>query len=207
RACYLIIFNPLSIESKSAEPGDNQDDKDRKIARLERKLKEAAAEIKSMSEEYETTREEVQSANEEVLSSNEELQSMNEELETSKEELQSTNEELITINDELQLRQSELKKNIEYADAIIRTMQEPLLVLNSAFSVSTANRAYYKLFSTSVDQVEGKSFFEIHQRFWDIAELKSRLIDIDFINQHFSAFKVEKEFSGGEKKVLMLNAN
>src|SRR5258705_3854451 len=117
--------------------------------------------MKIMGEEFEATREELQSANEEILSSNEELQSINEELETSTEELQSTNEELTTINEELLHRNTDLKEAVDYSDAIIQTINEPFVVLNSDMRVETANQAFYSGFKTYEEEMSRLNFFEV----------------------------------------------
>lgn len=208
---YLVIFkeafNTVTPEKVRSVKGKKQENKDHQIAALEQQLKDAREQIKTMSEEFESFREELQSSNEEVLSSNEELQSMNEELETSQEELQSTNEELTTINDELQLRNTELKEAIAYAEAIIYTIREPLIVLNQDLRVNTANQAYYKLFQGSPKDIEGRMFYEIQGGLWDIPALRNKLSEINKSNRVLNDFKIEKEFPFIGKKTVMINAN
>ena len=208
---YLIIFKeepPVMHKEESAfSKKEKQGSKDRRISLLEQQLKEAREYIKSMSEEYESTKEELQSSNEELQSTNEELQSMNEELETSQEELQSTNEELTTINDELHHRNMELKEATDYSDAIIRTIREPLIVLNSDLRVNTANEAYYRTFGTSPGKVEGQLFYEINDSQWDSPDLRKLLKQIYVENKNINDFKIEKKFSSIGQRILLLNAS
>jgi two-component system CheB/CheR fusion protein len=208
---YLIIFKEepsvIHKEDSASSKKEKAGSRDRRISLLEQQLKEAREYIKSMSEEYESTREELQSSNEELLSSNEELQSMNEELETSQEELQSTNEELTTINDELHHRNLELKEATDYSDAIIRTIREPLIVLDSDLRVNTANEAYYSMFGTSRDKVEGQLFYEINDSQWDSADLRKLIQQIYAENKNINDFKIEKKFSSIGRRILLLNAS
>ena len=134
-------------------------------------------------------KEELKSAHEEVLSANEEFQSTNEELETAKEELQSANEELTTTNDELRNRNRELavvnaevekarntsERAREYADQIIETVREPMLVLDADLTIVRANKAYYTAFKVRPDETEGRRFYEVGNRQWDRPLLREGL--------------------------------
>jgi two-component system CheB/CheR fusion protein len=162
--------------------------------------------MKSMSEEFEATREELQSANEEVLSSNEELQSINEELETSTEELQSTNEELITINDELQRSIGNLKESVEYSDAIVQTIIEPLVVLDAHMRVKSANHAFHATFKTSEEEIQGSNFFTLLNGQWDVMGLRKMLETVVNTNDNFRRFEISHSFPKLGEKILLLSA-
>ena len=112
-------------------------------ASLRRELGEATQYLQAVTEQHEAANEELQASNEEVLSANEELQSINEELETAKEELQASNEELATLNQELQGRNLQLERALEYANGIVETVRNPLLILNAGLRVERANRSFY----------------------------------------------------------------
>lgn len=209
---YLTIFkgDPSTVEStlvRKPVKGEEENANSRRLALLEQQLKDARNHIKSISEECESTREELQSSNEEVLSSNEELQSMNEELETSQEELQSINEELTTINDELQHRNIELKEATEYNDAIIRTIREPLIILNENLRVNTANKSYYKFFGGTPMETEGRLFYEISDGQWNEADLRRLLLDINTESKSVNDYKIEKVFPSLGARAMILNAN
>lgn len=208
---YLIIFKEEKVivpaDHKTKDEAKNKKDlKDKRIAELEDQLSEARDQIKTMSEEFEATCEELQSSNEEVLSSNEELQSINEEIETSKEELQSANEELTTINEELQRRNEELKESVDFSQAILQTIDEPLIVLNSDMRVKMANKAFYKIFKTRDDAVEGLNFFEISNYQWDIQELRKKLTEVFSLDKNFEQFELQHVFPLLGERILRLKA-
>ncbi|MCC8397687.1 hypothetical protein LJ656_34700 [Paraburkholderia sp. MMS20-SJTR3] len=163
-----------------AAKGD--DPRDEEIARLVAELGAMRTQIRTMLEEHESAREELKSSEEELLSSNEEFQSTNEELETAKEELQSLNEELSTTNDELRYRNHELRLlhddvvlSRDYADAIIDTMAEPLLVLESDLRVARANHAFYKTFQTAAYDTIGALLYMLGNGQWNIPALRELL--------------------------------
>jgi two-component system CheB/CheR fusion protein len=207
---FLILFRdttPSTPDPSEATTGnEKQGAKNRRIADLEQEQIRAREQMKSMHEEYEAASEELQSANEEVLSSNEELQSLNEEIETSKEELESTNEELTTINDELQNRNIELKETRDYAEGIVETVREPLIVLNQDLRVRTANKSFYKAFQVTPEQTEGNLIYELGDNQWDIPSLRELLSEILPKNNVFAGFEVTHNFPSIGQKVMLLNA-
>ena len=209
---YLILFRdsiPFYIVPEPEEgstKGSKKALSDRKVTLLQRELKEAREHMKAMSEEFEAVREELQSANEEILSSNEELQSINEELETSKEELQSANEELTTINDELHNRNSDLKEAVDYTEAVIQTIREPLVVLNDDLRIRTANNAFYTLFKLKPETTEGYYFYEAGNGLWNIPTLRDQLSDITSKNKSFENFEIAVPVGLADNKILLFNA-
>ncbi|MCS3796865.1 CheR family methyltransferase [Niastella sp. OAS944] len=207
---FLIVFSDdvgsKLQKSKPAPPKKGRpDSKDRRIDMLEQELKDAREQMKTMNEEFESIREELQSANEEVLSSNEELQSINEELETSKEEMQSTNEELITINEELQLRNADLKESVEYTEAIVQTIRDPLVVLHTDLRVRTANKAFYTLFNLKQD-IDGYYFFELAGGLLDVPALRQQLKETVMKGIGFQDFELTYNFRELGEKTLLFNA-
>ena len=208
---FLIIFKDSLTKTYNKKANYTKEtaktiSKDRRQALLEQELNEAREHMKTLSEEFDATREELQTANEEVLSSNEELQSINEELETSKEELQSANEELTTINDELQQRNSDLKESVEYSEAIVQTIREPLVVLNKDYRVRFANKAFYRTFKYHQDEVESNIFFEIGNHQFNMLQLKKQLAEVVGKNNYFQNFDIDIDFPGLGKRNLLFNA-
>jgi two-component system CheB/CheR fusion protein len=165
----------------------------------------AREDMRSITEEQEAANEELQSANEEVVSSSEELQSINEELETTKEEIESTNQELMSMNAELQIRHDQLNEAYDYADAVLGTLREALLVLDKDMRVISANRTFYKLFKIREENTEGVLLSELASGQWDMPKLQAVLKDVKENNTSFENYEVEMTFRNIGKKFLMLN--
>lgn len=210
---FLVLFEDLRNVSQEEtllneqkavnyKPGQ----KDRRIADLEQELAQAREDMRSVTEEQEATNEELQTASEEILSSNEELQSINEELETSKEELESTNEELITVNEELQNRNQQLIESRDYAEAIIRTVQVPLLILDRNLRVKTANRSFYQMFKVNEEVTTGNFIYDLGNGQWDIPALRVLLNEILPKNNIFDNYEIEHTFPDIGHKIMILNA-
>ena len=211
---FLILFTrtdtfPSAAPSPQEEPATERgkrDAKERRLRQLEQELAAKREEMRSMIEEMEATNEELQSANEEVLSSNEELQSLNEELETSKEEIQASNEELLVVNQELVQRNTELQRARLYAEAIVETIREPLLILDADLRVQSANRAFYQSFQTTPAATEQHQFFALGTGQWDIPALRTLLEEVLPQKQSLMDYEVEHTFPEIGHKIILLNA-
>ncbi|MBK8424772.1 MAG: hypothetical protein IPL27_01790 [Lewinellaceae bacterium] len=180
---------------------------ERRINKLEEELLSARADMLAFVHEQEAATEELQSANEEVVSANEELQSVNEELETSKEEIESTNEELTTTNQELQTRNELLHESYEYAEAIIATINEPILILDHKLCIKSANRSFYKKFKVTDRETEGALLYDLGNGQWDIPRLRELLEDIIPKNAYFQDFELSHKFPVIGEKIMLLNAS
>lgn len=160
-----------------------RNDADRsEIRRLTDELRATREQTRMMLEEHDRAMEDLRALEEETQSSNMELQGTNEELETAKEELQSLNEELATTNDELRVRNRELKvlhdevsQSRDFANAIIETMPQPLLVLTPDLRVTRANQAFYACYETNPRETIDGKLYELGNGHWDIPALRELL--------------------------------
>jgi two-component system CheB/CheR fusion protein len=145
-------------------------------------------------------------ATEELQSSNEEMQSLNEELETSKEELQSTNEELTIVNQELMDKQEQLNAARYYAESIVETVREPLLILNKALCVISANASFYKTFKMAEHDTEGKYLFELADHQWENDQLRLLLQKSISEKSKIEDFEIIIDFDGIGRRTMLFNA-
>ena len=210
---YLLLFHDTVHISKSktktktpASAKSKKDSKDLRIQQLEKELAQTHENMRSITEDQEVANEELQSANEELLSSSEEAQSLNEELETSKEELQSTNEELIIINQELLSLNERVSETRDYAEAIIATIHEPMVILDKNLRVKSANKSFYDNFQVKKEQTEGELLYDLGNKQWNIPSLRELLEDIIQKNSHFHDFEVTHKFHDIGEKIMLLNA-
>jgi len=149
--------------------------------------------------------EELLSGNKDFLNGNEE-QSLNEELETSKEELQSTNEDLINVNRELYDRNEQLNQARWYAEAIVTTVHEPLLVLGHGFKIISANKSFYKDFVITEKETIGQVLFDLQNKHWNIPGLRSQLLRIQRENEKFLEWEITYKFPVAGERTICFNA-
>jgi two-component system CheB/CheR fusion protein len=182
------------------------------LLNLHQELVATRERLVTMLDAHQQYTDETQSAQEESLSNLEEVQSFNEELETAKEELQSTNEELqstneelSTVNEELQTRNADLQQARDFVAAIVETVRQPLVVLDNAFCIQKANRAFYQTFHLSEQETKGHVIYDLTQRIWDVPELRTLLNQEPLEKQALGEFELEAEFPRVGRKILTIN--
>jgi PAS domain S-box-containing protein len=94
-----------------------------------------------------------------------------------------------------------------YAEAIVETVREPLLILDSDLKVRSANRAFYQTFHVEKKETEGRVIYELGNRQWDIPELRTLIGDILPRHSSFENFQVEQTFEHIGPRTMMLNAH
>jgi len=94
----------------------------------------------------------------------------------------------------------------EYAESIVETVREPLLVLDGSYRVVSGNKAFYETFRISSQEAEGVSVYELGGGQWDIPELRELLEKIIPEKSSFQDFRVEHDFPAIGHRVLVLNA-
>ncbi|HEX8270591.1 MAG TPA: CheR family methyltransferase [Flavobacterium sp.] len=203
---HLVVFkkHELPIEFDYAEGRSSADE--HTIQMLEAELEQLRDDIRNVTEDQEAAHEELQSANEELLSSSEELQSLNEELETSAEELQSNNEELVTINDELMDRQDQLMAARLQAEAIVETVREALVIIDSKWRIRNANSSFYKLFGVTPEYAEGRSFFDLADGQFSDSDLRTMLKKILPEKTKIDDYELHVSLPKKGERILSINA-
>ncbi|MFB3389811.1 CheR family methyltransferase [Flavobacterium sp. LAR06] len=202
----LVLFYKKELPAAGTISPDGTSTDQLRIAELENELAQIREDAKRVSEEQQTSLEELQTTSEELLSSNEELQALNEELETSTEELQSNNEELMCVNDELLDRQEQLISTRNYAESIIQTIREPLLIISKDFTIKSANPSFYKYFMTNENDTENHSFFEIGDCHWNIPEFRDQILKMIGGQSVIEDFRLDIVCKGIGKKTIIVNA-
>ena len=122
-----------------------------------------------------------------------------------------------TLHDELVLlamedvtekrRSQQLLEQIEsYAQDVVDTVREPLLILDSSLRVHSANRAFYQTFHVSSEETENQLIYELGNKQWDIPALRTLLEDIVPQSSVFNDFELEHNFPVIGRRVMLLNA-
>jgi chemotaxis methyl-accepting protein methylase/transcriptional regulator with PAS, ATPase and Fis domain len=93
-----------------------------------------------------------------------------------------------------------------FAESIIATVREPLLVLDGELRILSASRSFYGTFQVTPAETEGRPIYEIGRRQWDIPALRELLETILPTDTAFEDFRVEHDFATIGRKVLLLNA-
>jgi len=93
-----------------------------------------------------------------------------------------------------------------YAENIIDTVREPLIVLDEKLMVISANRSFYQVFKVRPEDTEKKYIYDLGNRQWDIPKLRELLETILPEVTSFDNFEVEHNFLDIGKRIMLLNA-
>ena len=111
----------------------------------------------------------------------------------------------LDINDVKQA-QLQAQRDRDYADNIIATVREPLLVLDDQLQIKSANRAFYRTFAVEEKAVLGKLIYDLGKGQWDIPALRELLEQLRAEQISFDDFEVVHDFPKIGKKRFLLNA-
>jgi PAS domain S-box-containing protein len=93
-----------------------------------------------------------------------------------------------------------------FAEEIVATVHEPLVVLDANLRVRTANPTFYRTFAVDRAGTEGRSLFELGNGQWDIPRLRQFLEQMLPRNGRLNDFEVDHEFEGLGRRSMVLNA-
>jgi two-component system CheB/CheR fusion protein len=113
--------------------------------------------------------------------------------------LKTAYEKINTLNQDVQLAR-------EYADNIVDTVRESLLILDKDLKVLSANRSFYKMFNTVSEKTVGRFIYDLDDKKWDIPQLRELLEEIIPRRNIFEDYEIEYNSINTGKKKLLLNA-
>src|SRR5476651_1440113 len=93
-----------------------------------------------------------------------------------------------------------------YAQNIVDTVREPLLILDTTLRVRSGNRAFYQTFQVSPEETENRLIYELGNGQWDIPVLRTLLEDVVPKSSVFNDFELEHTFPIIGRRVMLLNA-
>ena len=93
-----------------------------------------------------------------------------------------------------------------YAENIVDTVREPLIVLDNELKVVTASKSFYKMFRVNSQNTIGNYIYELGNQQWNIPRLRELLETILPRDTSFEDVEVEHEFPEIGHKKMLLNA-
>jgi two-component system, chemotaxis family, CheB/CheR fusion protein len=109
--------------------------------------------------------------------------------------------------DELKSAQENIRDARDYAEAIVETVRNPLLILDKELRVRSANASFYEMFNVMPAMTEGQFIYDIGNRQWDIPELRHLLEDVLPQRTLIKEFEVRHNFEQIGRKTMLLNAH
>ena len=108
--------------------------------------------------------------------------------------------------DALKRNEKAISEARDFAQAVVRTVRDPLLILSADLRVHSANNAFYETFKISPADTEGRSIYALVDGQWDVPRLRELLEDILPRHSVFDNFEVTQTFAGTGSRTILLNA-
>jgi two-component system CheB/CheR fusion protein len=99
------------------------------------------------------------------------------------------------------------KRGLDFAEAIVETVREPLVILDQNLQVLQANKTFYETFRASRGETEGRLIYDLGNGQWNIPRLRELLENILPAHATFRDFEVTHEFEHVGRKIMLLNAS
>jgi two-component system CheB/CheR fusion protein len=93
-------------------------------------------------------------------------------------------------------------------DSFVLPLQalKAVLVPSQDFRVKAANKSFYTIFNATEEETEGKLFYELGNRQWDILPLRRSLETLLTKHSSVDSFYVEHDFPQLGRKIMLVNA-
>jgi two-component system, chemotaxis family, CheB/CheR fusion protein len=93
-----------------------------------------------------------------------------------------------------------------YAESLVDTIREPLLVLTADLHVHSANQSFYKAFHCTLAETKGRLLYDLGDGQWNLPELRRALTEVLPQHRGFEDFEITHDFLAIGRKTMLLNA-
>jgi two-component system cell cycle sensor histidine kinase PleC len=104
------------------------------------------------------------------------------------------------------LERRTVTRSQEYAESIINTIREPLIVLDQDLRVLSVSRSFYEVFKVKPEETVGQLIYDLGNKQWDIPKLRELLETILPQKATFDNYQVEHDFATIGRRIMLLNA-
>ncbi|HVA14995.1 MAG TPA: chemotaxis protein CheB [Stellaceae bacterium] len=102
--------------------------------------------------------------------------------------------------------QDKIAEARDYAEAIVETVRDPLLVLTADLRARSANPAFYATFGLDRSKIAGRLVYELGSGEWNIAPLRLLLEEMIPAQDQINDFEVELVLPPSDPRYFLLNA-
>jgi two-component system, chemotaxis family, CheB/CheR fusion protein len=115
---------------------------------------------------------------------------------------------VLTFVDVTQLKEVELEaqKAKTYAESIVQTVRNPLLVLDADLRVVSANSMFYSTFHLPPEETTGRRFETLGNGEWNIPELRDKIAGLLSNDTALEDFEVRRDFRTIGRRVVTVSA-
>ncbi len=115
---------------------------------------------------------------------------------------------VFTFTDVTRLKHSEeaMIQARDYAESIIQTTGQALLVLDAELKIISVNRAFYETFHVRPEETENRRIYDLGDSQWNIPKLRELLEEVLPAQSMVENFEVKHDFAHIGPKLMSLNA-
>jgi two-component system CheB/CheR fusion protein len=92
------------------------------------------------------------------------------------------------------------------SETMMETVPDPIVVLDPELRVVSANRAFYRIFQLTSQEVIGQRLYELDNGQWNVAQLRTLLEDLRVTSSTVEDVTVDHQFAHVGRKILRVNA-
>lgn len=115
---------------------------------------------------------------------------------------------VLTFNDITDVKQSQQRAIAaqKYAEAIVETVREPLIILDQTLKVVSASCSFHRQFATTNAETVGHFIYELRGGEWDIPGLRKLLEGVAANETIVEGYEVKKDFPALGEQAIVVNA-
>jgi len=107
----------------------------------------------------------------------------------------------------LKKKEALLKAYGTYMNAIIETVKDPFIVLDSTLRIKMANQSFYQTFQVAPGETENKLIYDVGNGQWNVPAFRKLLESILSQKMGFDDHEVEKEFPGIGRRIMTVSGH
>ena len=107
---------------------------------------------------------------------------------------------------ELEVIKKSADEASEYAEGIVNTVREPLIVLDQDLRVVSVSRSFYEVFKVKPEETLGQLIYDLGNKQWNIPKLRDLLETILPQKATFDNYEVEHDFTTIGRRIMLLDA-
>ena len=114
---------------------------------------------------------------------------------------------VVTLADITRIKhfEAELRRAKEYAEGIIATLPEPLVILTPDLKVQFASAGFYRHFGVEPVENEGRSIYDLGNGQWNIPSLRDLLENVLRDSAAFDGYQVDHVFESLGRRIMLIN--
>ena len=97
----------------------------------------------------------------------------------------------------------EIRRARDYAESIVQTVHQPIVILDANLCIRTANRAFHDIFNIPIHESEGRLIFSVGGLSWDTPKLRRLLGNVLAKDCPFDNLLVSHKFGGIGKRMML----